>query len=133
MTSPAPDATPTSEPVLIAHAVTVILAALVSLGWIAVPNDTIDLAGSIVAMVISTAVAVVARSRVTPLAKAGVVDVTAVRLMVADAVRAELATLAAYRSAVDTSPPAQAVSQPGYTFTTSSPANVRTDWMGRPQ
>jgi hypothetical protein len=64
----------TSEPVLIAHAVTVILAAVVSLGWVAIPNDTIDLVGTGVALLVSTVVAVVARGKVTPVAKAGTLD-----------------------------------------------------------
>lgn len=57
-----------SEPVIIAHAITVILGALVTAGWVAIPDSTITLVGTVVALVLSTVGAVVARSRVTPTA-----------------------------------------------------------------
>lgn len=70
MTHAAPDTTApvqsTAEPVLIAHAVTVVLAALVGLGWVTIPNPTIDLIGTGVWTVVSTVAAVVARGKVTP-------------------------------------------------------------------
>lgn len=67
MTHSAPaDPTPVAEPVLIAHAVTVILGALVTLGWVALPDPTIDTIGTGVWMVVSTVAAIVARGKVTP-------------------------------------------------------------------
>jgi hypothetical protein len=70
VTHAAPDTTAplqsTAEPVLIAHAVTVILAALVGLGWVTIPNPTIDVIGTGVWMVVSTVAAVVARGKVAP-------------------------------------------------------------------
>jgi hypothetical protein len=122
VTSPVtPD--PTSEPVLIAHAATVILGALVSLGWVAIPDTTINLIGTVAALIVSTVGVVVARGRVTPLIPGGV-DANAVRLLVAEIVRTELGTLAAYRSATDTPPAPQAP---------SDTAALHVDWMGRPQ
>jgi hypothetical protein len=56
----------TAEPVLIAHAVTVVCAALVSLGWLTIPNPTIDMIGTGVWLVVSTVAAVIARGKVTP-------------------------------------------------------------------
>lgn len=64
--TPTPPVASTAEPVLIAHAITVTLAALVSLGWITVPDPTIDLIGTGVWLLVSTVVAVVARGKVTP-------------------------------------------------------------------
>lgn len=63
----APGIDPTGEPVVIAHAVTVILGALVTAGWVAIPNATIDTIGTVVALVLSTVGAVLARARVAPL------------------------------------------------------------------
>lgn len=57
---------PTGEPVVIGHAVTVILAALVTAGWVSIPNTTIDAIGTIIALALSTVGAVLARARVTP-------------------------------------------------------------------
>ena len=51
---------------MIAHAVTVILGALVTLGWIALPNADVDILGTGVWLVVSTVVAIVARGKVTP-------------------------------------------------------------------
>jgi hypothetical protein len=56
----------TAEPVLIAHAVSVILAAVVSLGWLTIPDTSIDLIGTAVWLVVSTVAAVIARGKVTP-------------------------------------------------------------------
>lgn len=64
---PTPGLDPTGEPVIIAHAVTVILGALVTAGWIAVPNTLIDAIGTGVALVLATVGAVLARARVSPL------------------------------------------------------------------
>jgi predicted lysophospholipase L1 biosynthesis ABC-type transport system permease subunit len=122
----------TSEPVLIAHAVTVILAAVVSLGWVAIPNDTIDLVGTGVALLVSTVVAVVARGKVTPVAKASTLDAAAIRLLVAEVVRTELATLSAYRAATDTPAVLRRSHSLAYSGLYGNPGNVRVDWMGRP-
>ena len=64
---PAPKPTPSSEPVVIAHAVTVILAAIVSAGWAVIPSDNINTIGSVVALAVASVGAVLARGRVTPL------------------------------------------------------------------
>jgi hypothetical protein len=64
--TPAPPVQSTAEPVLIAHAVTIVLAALVGLGWVTIPNPTIDLIGTGVWLLVSTVAAVVARGKVTP-------------------------------------------------------------------
>jgi hypothetical protein len=64
---PAPKPTASSEPVVIAHAVTVILAAIVSAGWAVIPSDTINTVGSVVALAVASLGAVFARGRVTPL------------------------------------------------------------------
>lgn len=64
---PAGGAGPTGEPVVIAHAVTVILGALVTAGWVAIPNTIIDAVGTILALVLSTVGVVLARARVSPL------------------------------------------------------------------
>lgn len=66
---PAPSAglDPTSEPVIIGHSITLILAALVGLGWLTIPSTTIDAIGTLVAVVLSTVGAVMARARVSPL------------------------------------------------------------------
>jgi hypothetical protein len=64
---PAPKPTPSSEPVVIAHAVTVILGAIVAAGWAVIPSDTINAIGSVVALVVASVGAVFARGRVSPL------------------------------------------------------------------
>lgn len=56
----------TSEPVLIAHAVTVILGGLVGLGWLTLPDSLINTVGTVVFVLVSTVAAVVARGKVTP-------------------------------------------------------------------
>jgi hypothetical protein len=61
-----PQLDPTREPVVIAHAVTVILGALVTAGWVAIPNTTIDTIGTVLALVLSTVAAISARSQVSP-------------------------------------------------------------------
>lgn len=75
---PAPPAAPTTpvpasttnpvdqEPVLISHAVTTILSALVTLGWIVVPNSTIMAVGTLIAFLLSGVGAVMARAKVSP-------------------------------------------------------------------
>jgi hypothetical protein len=90
----------TAEPVLIAHAVTVILAALVGLGWVTIPNQTIDLVGTGAWLLVSTVAAVMARGKVTPVdgtnRPVGIADFEAYVLGV---VRDELATYPQFRAA----------------------------------
>lgn len=57
---------PSSEPVIIAHAVTVILGALVTAGWLTIPDPLINTIGSVVAFVLATLGAILARGRVAP-------------------------------------------------------------------
>lgn len=89
----------TSEPVLIAHAVTVILGALVTMGWVALPDPTIDTIGTGVWLVVSTVAAIIARGKVTPIDGSnrplGVQDFEA---YVAGIVRAELAAYPQFRT-----------------------------------
>jgi len=80
---PAAKPTASSEPVVIAHAVTVILAAIVSAGWAVIPSDTINTIGSVVALAVASVGAVFARGRVTPL-KGGIGG------YISEVVRAEL-------------------------------------------
>lgn len=82
-----PQLDPTGEPVIIGHAVTVILAALVTAGWIAIPNTLVDAIGTAVALVLATVGAVLARARVSPV-KGGIWQ--AIGGYVADVVAAEL-------------------------------------------
>ena len=83
-----PQLDPTGEPVVIAHAVTVILGALVTAGWVAIPNTVIDTIGTVLALVLSTVGAIIARSQVSPV-KGGIWQ--AIGGYVADLVAAELA------------------------------------------
>lgn len=83
-----PAVDPSGEPVIIAHAVTLILGALVTAGWVALPNATIDTIGTVVALALSTVAAVMARARVTPV-QGGMW--AAIGHYVADLVDAELA------------------------------------------
>lgn len=66
MTAPVPDTASTPEPVLIAHSVTVILGALIGLGWFMIPSATVNTIGDAVLILVSTVVAVVARGKVKP-------------------------------------------------------------------
>jgi hypothetical protein len=70
----------TGEPVIIAHAVTVILAAVVTAGWVVIPSPTIDAIATVIGFAVATVGAVLARSKVAPL-KGGIWD--AVRALVA--------------------------------------------------
>lgn len=79
----------TAEPVAIAHAVTVILSAIVAYGWVAIPDPTINAVGSVLAFVLSAVGAFIARSKVTPTAKTVVV----VEDMIRQKVRDELTAL----------------------------------------
>jgi hypothetical protein len=69
--------------VVIAHAVTVILGAIVSAGWAVIPSDTINTVGSVVALAVASVGAVLARGRVSPL-KGGIGG------YISDVVRSEL-------------------------------------------
>jgi hypothetical protein len=66
VTAPLPDTASTPEPVLIAHAITVVLVALGGLGWFVIPDATINSVGDIVLILLSTVSAVVARGKVKP-------------------------------------------------------------------
>jgi len=68
MTQPAtPPAAGTSEPVLIAHAFTAILALGVGLGWWVFPGQpVIDAIGTVTALIVSLIGAMVARGQVSP-------------------------------------------------------------------
>lgn len=67
MTAPTPSPVATAEPVLIAHAITAFLAALVATGWIAFPSQSVlDVIGTGLALLVATVGAFVARGQVTP-------------------------------------------------------------------
>lgn len=55
-----------SEPVIIAHSITVILGAVVTAGWMVIPSPTINAIATVVGFVASTVGAVLARSKVSP-------------------------------------------------------------------
>lgn len=57
------------EPVSLVQIVHLVLATLVTLGWLKIDNSTIDVLGTIVAALISTGAQLWARSRVTPIKK----------------------------------------------------------------
>lgn len=78
-----------TEPVVISHAVTVILGALVSAGWASIPDPTINVVGSILAVVLAGVTTVITRSKVTPTASL----VSIVEGLVKEAVAAEIAKL----------------------------------------
>lgn len=59
-----------SEPVLISHSIVVILGALVTLGWVNIPNPVIDSIGTVLALALTGVSAWLTRSKVTPVAKA---------------------------------------------------------------
>jgi hypothetical protein len=80
---PTPKLSPSSEPVVIAHAVTVILRAIGAAGWAVIPSDTINTIGSVVAPAVASIGAVLARGRVSPL-KGGIGG------YISEVVRAEL-------------------------------------------
>ena len=111
MTAPLPDAAPvppqgSSEPVLIAHAVTVALAALAGWGWVAIPDQTIDLIGTAVVLVVSTVAAVAARAKVRPTTSASTADT---QLWMLGVVRQELAALQAFQAVQAAAQPPQPV------------------------
>lgn len=58
-----------SEPVAVAEAVRLLFALLAGLGWLLVPSDTVNLVATGVAAVVSIVATVLARRRVTPVAK----------------------------------------------------------------
>jgi len=95
--SPVPQAT--TEPVLIAHAVTVVLAALVGLGWFTLPDPIINLIGTGVWLLVSTVATVIARGKVTPLDGTNrPLDVADFEAYVLGVVRDELAAYPQFRS-----------------------------------
>lgn len=76
------------EPVVIAHSLTTVLAAVVTAGWVAIPNATINAVISVVGFAVSTVGVVLARSKVSPV-KDGIW--TAIQDQLGDLVAAELA------------------------------------------
>lgn len=56
----------TSEPVVLAHGVTTVLYAIVGAGWLVIPDKTIDIIGTVVAVVLATVGVLAARARVSP-------------------------------------------------------------------
>lgn len=58
-----------SEPVAFTELVRAAIVVLVSLGWITVDNDTVNVIASAIGFAISWALTAFARSRVTPVAK----------------------------------------------------------------
>ena len=79
-----------TEPVVVSHAVTVILGALVSAGWATIPDNTINVVGTVLAVVLAGVATVIARSKVTPTASIASI----VEQLVREAVAAEIAKLA---------------------------------------
>jgi hypothetical protein len=81
-----------NEPVLISHLVTVVLTALVGYGWVTIPDHTIDTIASVAGVVIATAGAFLARSRVSP---TGRITWDGVRQQIESALYAEIDRLLA--------------------------------------
>lgn len=67
MTSPLPP----TEPVAMAEVLRAIIVMLVSLGWIALDNDAINVIASALGVALSWILTLLARNRVTPIAKSG--------------------------------------------------------------
>lgn len=63
------DATSPGEPVAIAEVVRLVFALLAGLGWLFVPSDAVNAVATGVAAVVSIVATVLARRRVTPVAK----------------------------------------------------------------
>lgn len=60
-----------TEPVAVAESVRAVLVAIVATGWLVIPDATINLVVSAVALGLSVVGSVLARRKVTPLAKQG--------------------------------------------------------------
>lgn len=76
MTQPVPPVAGTSEPVLIAHAFTAILALGVGLGWWVFPGQpVIDAIGTVTALIVSLIGAMIARGQVSPVGSPWLVDI----------------------------------------------------------
>jgi len=58
-----------SEPVVLAHAVTTLLYATAAAGWLVIPDKTIDLIGTVLALVLAVAGTLAARARVSPVGR----------------------------------------------------------------
>jgi hypothetical protein len=81
-----------SEPVVISHAITVLLGALVSTGWAVIPDRDVDTIASVAALVIAGIATVLTRARVRPTRTALLVDIGKVAAAVAaEAVAEQLA------------------------------------------
>ncbi|WP_409186504.1 hypothetical protein F9C11_20635 [Amycolatopsis sp. VS8301801F10] len=62
---------PSSEPVAIAEAVRALLVAIVTAGWLVIPDTTINIVVSVVGFAGSVVSTILARRRVVPVAKLG--------------------------------------------------------------
>lgn len=71
MTTPTPAKSGLSEPVAIAEAVRALLVAIVTTGWVVIPDTTINIVVSVVGFAISVVSTILARRKVVPLAKLG--------------------------------------------------------------
>ena len=57
------------EPVALSQALTVLLSAAVTAGWVTIPDPTVNALATLLALVITTVSTLRARSKVTPVAK----------------------------------------------------------------
>jgi hypothetical protein len=62
---------PPTEPVAMAEVLRAVIVVLVSLGWITLDNNTVNIIASALGVVLSWALTLLARSKVTPIAKTG--------------------------------------------------------------
>src|SRR4051812_27767849 len=94
---PEPPTVATGEPVVIAQAVTTVLAILVSAGWIVLDDQLIAMIATAIGLIVTIVTTILARARVSPL-KGGLISTVhhvvgqVVEPLVADRVRAELAS-----------------------------------------
>jgi hypothetical protein len=108
-----------NEPVLISHLVTVVLTALVGYGWVTIPDHTIDVIASVAGVVIATAGAFLARSRVSP---TGRITWDGVRQQIESALYAEIDRLLAVVPAAPAAPaPAPVEATQALPVVTSAP------------
>lgn len=71
MTTPTPARTGLSEPVAIAEAVRALLVAIVTTGWVVIPDTTINIIVSVVGFAGSVVSTILARRKVVPLTRLG--------------------------------------------------------------
>jgi hypothetical protein len=91
------------EPVLVAHAISTLVYAAVGVGWVTLDDQVVAGVGTVVAFVLSTVAAVIARSRVSP---TGTLSWTGVRDAIRDVIAAELGTLGQSSQVEQTAPAA---------------------------